>query len=852
MERRDGAALPRRPRLIGPGAAAGSARGWDPLTRWRRAALGVLWAEHAARALWAPLSVLAAALGLALLGLVPTGIAPPLVFGALTAAGIWATARGARGLAPPAQAEAERRLERDSGLPHQPFAVLADTPVPGTGAEVLWHTHRARALAALRHLRLAPPRPGLPQTDRRALRIGAALLLLAGLVVAGGDAPRRLAAAFLPGFGPPGPAPTLLAWVEPPAYTGLAPIFLPQGGGALTVPAGSRLTLTWSGGRKPYLTLAGASVALRDLGPDSFQATAILSRGGELRLARLLSAIAAWRITLTPNEPPRAEFAGPPAQAGRTLETRFPWHTAQRWGVATLSLAIVPDEHPDLPPITLPVPLPGTPKEATGTLQSDLSAHPYAGVKVTARLTARDVSGQTGESAPVTLTLPQRSFKNGLARAIVELRRRLALRTETAADAAADLDALTPPPAAFDGQSAIFLNAKAVAALLRQSRSIGVLPEAIDRLWIIALALDGALPADSQVALDRAREALRRAITDRAQGKIDNAELQRRLEQLRQALAQRLADMARQAVKDGKLPPFDPRSQQFRAPGLDRMMRQLEQAAREGRTEEAERRLRELENVLRNLPNARILSPEEAARAQAARAERRKQEGAVQDMIQREAGLMDSAQARAPRPAPIQPFRAPSFQQDTPAPDPDRLEAEEEARSADARTQRALRQALRALRQSLGAQAPQSLAQAESAMGEAAEALSAGQEQAARAAQGRAIAALTKGGQQMQQQDQQGAGQLAILPGGASPGGEEESAGDEPGGDPTGARLDPFGRPFRQGAGGRAADDNSVRVPEEMEAGRSRAIQEELRRRGAEKSRPRKELDYIDRLLKGY
>jgi hypothetical protein len=37
-----------------------------------------------------------------------------------------------------------------------------------------------------------------------------------------------------------------------------------------------------------------------------------------------------------------------------------------------------------------------------------------------------------------------------------------------------------------------------------------------------------------------------------------------------------------------------------------------------------------------------------------------------------------------------------------------------------------------------------------------------------------------------------------------------------------------------------------------MEQARTRAIQDELRRRGAERTRPQPELDYIDRLLKPY
>ena len=41
-------------------------------------------------------------------------------------------------------------------------------------------------------------------------------------------------------------------------------------------------------------------------------------------------------------------------------------------------------------------------------------------------------------------------------------------------------------------------------------------------------------------------------------------------------------------------------------------------------------------------------------------------------------------------------------------------------------------------------------------------------------------------------------------------------------------------------------------VPEERERQRTRAIEEELRRRDANRERPQEELDYIGRLLKGF
>ncbi|HEY4251214.1 MAG TPA: DUF4175 family protein, partial [Roseomonas sp.] len=62
---------------------------------------------------------------------------------------------------------------------------------------------------------------------------------------------------------------------------------------------------------------------------------------------------------------------------------------------------------------------------------------------------------------------------------------------------------------------------------------------------------------------------------------------------------------------------------------------------------------------------------------------------------------------------------------------------------------------------------------------------------------------------------------------------------------------DPLGRRQRDTAG--ALDNGAdTRVPEEAEVLRTRRLQEELRRRGAERERPPAELDYIDRLLRQF
>jgi uncharacterized protein (TIGR02302 family) len=823
------------------------------LAWWRGAARAVLWAEFAVAHSWAQLSVLAAAVGIAMLGLVPAGLAGPSVMLLATASSMAACVYWGRGLPPPpTQETAERRLERDTGLAHRPFATLRDTPAINGANASLWQAHLASAQAALARLRLRGPDAELARRDRLALRGAALLLFVAGLVTAGDRANQRILSAFIPGVGAPGAATVVQAWIEPPSYTGLPPVFLPREGGTLRVPEGSRLTVSLTGGHfKPYVSLPGPRIKFHTTGDAAWQASGLITASGKLSLSRFLSTIGSWDLDVLANTRPVATITATPGPAGKTLETKLPWHVAQRWGVASLQAELRPADHTDLPAISLPIPLPGTPKDASGALQTDLTANPYAGVDMQAQLTARDVSGQTGQSDPVRFKLPARDFHNGLARAIADIRRRLAMHFETPLEAADDIDALLQTGKGFAGHSGVFLNATAAGSLLRFNPSKDGVAEAQSRLWIVALALDGALPEASQAALDEARSALRHALQERKEGKISAEELARQMQRLREALNQRLQDMAQQAVKDGKLPRFDRNAQHFTAPSLDRLIKQMEQAAREGRTADAQQKLEELERMLDKLKNARVLSPQEAEQARQAQKAARQQSGAVQDMVKREAGLMDSAQARAPRPSALPPEFA---QGDQPPPpeNPDEMEANEEARAADANTQRALHQALDALKSAFGEghKVPRSLDDAGHDMQSAADALRQGQEPEARGAEAKAIDDLRRGGQDMQKEMQSGS-EMAIVPGAGEPGEGGDEFGMEPGGQ-DGTQRDPLGRPLQQGTGGLANDDNSVHVPDQREVGRSRAIQDELRKRGADRERPQRELDYIDRLLKTY
>jgi len=791
--------------------------------------------------------------------------------------------RGLRQVRAPDAASADRRLERASALTHRPLATLTDRPaVPG--AEALWQAHVARAAAQLRRLRVGLPHPGLAARDRRALRGGLAVALAAILVIAGDDAGDRLARALAPGLpsAPDAPAPLLQAWITPPAYTGLAPVFLKADGltaasgkapapASVSVPAGSHLTVSLTGGSgQPGLALGGHVEPFRTLDAASFQADRDLTASGRVAVRRRGRDVAAWDLTVVPDQPPTAAWSEPPGQAPHGLQLRLPWTAGDDYGVVTLQAELHLRDRPEAPSVVVGIPLSGgTPKSAHGVAFADLLAHPWAGLPVTARLVARDALGQQGASEVVAIDLPERRFENPIARALIVVRKLLALRPDNRAGAVRELDRLSNLTDAFAADYGAFLNLRAIASLLFHDPADRAVDEAQARLWQLALHFEESGTERTARTLEAARQALRDALDRDARGEhVDPKELDRLMQQLQQALAQHLQALADQARRDRAEMPYDPNAQQLDGRDLDRLTQQMRDAARAGRMDEARREMQELEQMLQALQNAR---PQRSRAQDAQRQRGRQQMGALQDMVQRQGGLIDHAEQRGYDP----PTERRRLSYGTPRPNQDATPPQDGAqRQTDERVQLALRRALGELMQQFGdltGQVPPSLGEADTAMRDAGEALSQNNDGAAGAAEQRAIDALQKGGRDM---GQQMARQFGLQPGEgegdqtgqANPGDNGDQYGDAmhrdggadgrptpsgPGQPNRSARRDPLGRLLQEGSSGRD-ESNDVQVPEQMEQARSREIQDELRRRGADRDRPKEELDYIDRLLKQF
>jgi uncharacterized protein (TIGR02302 family) len=888
------------------------------LARHRAVARAILWFERLWVGLWPAAAVCLFFVVLALAGLFT--VLPPwphvavLVLFALAL--VAALRHGVRGLQRPTAREADRWLENSAGLSHFPLAVLQDRPSQSDPAGLaLWHAHVARTTALLGRLRLRLPHPGLARADRRALRVALVLLLLVTWIGAGDDAGLRLSDALQPAFAgaTAGPTAEVAAWITPPAYTGIAPIFL-RDKGPVTVPAGSHLMVSVTGGSgEPALSFAGQKLAAVLLGPQSWQSETDLHGGGRLVARRNGDTLGDWTIATLADMPPTARFTGAPGAIPRSRELALPWGATDDYGVVSLNAEIRLTDRPDASPLIVKIPLNGTPKDAHGLARRDLTANPWAGLPATVTLSARDALGQEGRSDTRKITMPERVFRNPVARALIEVRKQLTLHPEQRGPAITALRLIGGRSDLYDGDPGVMLNLGAIEGELRHAREASGVETAQTMMWTLAVALEEGGVQRTARALQQAQQAMREELDreqrqqqsgdkqDQAQQDKDKQQLDKRTQALRDAIRKHLQALLDQARRDHSLLPYDPDAQHLSMRDLDQMLQDMQRAANEGRMQDAQQDMAQLEKMLQQLQQAENATPEQRRAARDAQRQRGQQQmSAVQDLVQRESKLRDQANQRQPdqanqnqanqnqsgqnqsgqnqsgqnqsgqnqsgqnqanqnQPGPNQPGQNP--------PNPGKPNrAGQQQRQTDARVQHALRMALGELMQEYGDMAgdvPKPLSDADQAMQQAGEALSTGKDQQAATAAQHAVDALQKGGQQMGQQMAQMMG-MSMGPGQQAEGddqdgteGNADSYGDgattsaRPGvqGDRQGGTRDPLGRLTEEGtSGGDEGDD--VTVPDQMEHKRTRAIEEELRRRGAERARPTQELDYIDRLLK--
>lgn len=736
--------------------------------------------------------------------------------------------RDLRSIGFPARREAQERLEQDGAVAHAALQALDDRPFEADEAvSPLWRAHLEASAERARAARLKRARPTADSRDPWGLRYTALGLLAIAMVAGGKDPFERLALGLDPNAHAGAGRLVADLWIEPPAYSGRAPIYLLRAGQELPgeaaqidAPEGSKLVAQVNGGGRVKLVYQTPDETLRgdfDREGRAGRAEIAIGDSGLLRLG-LGGREGRWPIGVIGDEAPTAAFVNPPA---RTDDARLSFTASieDDYGVAGAFLVMRLDpaqERPlDAPALdakaleeTRVIELDGfAGKQGEREATLDLQADPWAGLKVLAKLVVRDGAGQEGDTGEVSATLPARIFFNPAAKAVIEQRQTLAVASDDWRRAARSFDAITLAPDIFyaDKPTDFLMLRSAFWRVMRQNGDS--FDDAVEKFWPLALQLEDEALELARQRLEAAREALRQALE---QGASDE-EIERLVEELRQAMNDYLTAMAQSGQQmQGEA---SQNAQQLEQSDLDQMLDAIRDLSQQGADNAARQMLSDLENLLDNLRLSQGGQGQgRQGQGQSGGDQGGGAAGQAGDLIGRQRELSNETYEDLQQ-GDINGDALASRQGELGGDLDDLMDSLEGDPEADPNGEagRALGRARSAMREAEGALAGDDFAAANDAMERAIGNLRDGAEALARE-------------QMRQAQEQQGQGQEGNRNRG----------------------FDPLGRPAGEAMG------DGVDVPGEGEAGRTRAVIEELRRRLGEPGRDEDEVDYLERLLERF
>lgn len=753
----------------------------------------------------------------------------------------------------PGLRDAVSRLDRSNIAAHRPATALTDklaTKAEDPMVAALWRAHLNRTAEAAKNLRAGIPQPRLALRDPFAFRAAILLAVVATFFIADTDRNRRLIAAF---DWTGALTPRLYrvdAWITPPHYTGRAPVLLagirhdeaaPGEVPQVLVPAGSVLIVRGTNLAVLDLVIEGNLKEEPNPNPEAAK-TGIerqfrITEDARLTVKGLPVGEAKWSFRAIPDRVPVIALLKDPEISGRNA-LNLSYRMDDDYGVTQAEaqferiIPFVPNALPprplvDAPNFPLSLPQART-KNGAGQTAKDLTEHPWAGATVRLTLIARDEAGNEGRSEPRQTRIPMRSFQKPVARALIEQRRELAFDANARGRVQHALDALMIAPERFTLETNVYLGLRTASTRLGIARTDDDLRGVIDYLWEVAVLIEDGTMSDVERELRAAENALRQALERDASPE----EIKKLMDQLRAALDKYLQALAEQQRRDNNntnLDRPDPNTRVVRPQDLKNMLDQIERLARNGDRQSAQKLLDQLQSLMENLQKGR------------------RQAGPQQnqDNPLDQLGRMIQEQQR---------LRDRTFRQGQ---DNRRQQQQGQQKQGQNRMgqlrkgQGDLRQQLERMLEQLrkrqqgqqegegegeGNEAADALGRAEQAMRDAENSLGEGDTDGAGESQSRALSQLRRGAQAMADAMQQGGP-------GDGPGFPDGSEADQA------DRTDPLGRPVRNREFG---DDYTVKVPDEIDTQRARRVLEELRRRLSDPSRPRLELDYLDRLLQDY
>ncbi|EJF83366.1 TIGR02302 family protein [Bartonella elizabethae Re6043vi] len=514
----------------------------------------------------------------------------------------------------PTMREVDHRLERVNDLKHQPLNIQTDHVCSENEEDfggVIWREHQRRMAGQLYHLKTGFISLNSAAYDPLALRALCVLLFVCAFSFSFGSRGGRLADAF--DFRPVVDEKFIRidAWVTPPAYTGVAPIYLTKDEKTqLEIPEGSDVVVRVVNGAGVTVKAKTVEDGQKVLFSEKTEQTAFNEPivHFETHLEHSMNLFISsrrkkqqWHLQVMKDKQPTIDWLEKPGRIlTGSLELRYVLD--DDYGVTKAFVKIEPlfqnksaSSLYHAPEIKLLLPRSGKGKMRT---VHDVSAHPWAGSQVKITLVAEDGAGQKGHSKTFVMILPQRVFSNPVARAVSELRRLIALDTSAREHVLDMLSALLVRPEKGLQNATHFLVLQSAWTRLSLAQTEEDLRGVVDYLWQIALGLEGNQLESAQKNLKQAQAALRDALRYGAPA----AEIERLMADLRQAMDAYIQALA-EKTPDGQV---SKNSKSSKSPNLSENTLQeklnlIEEMAKTGSSLAAEQLLAEIEQTLDHL-----------------------------------------------------------------------------------------------------------------------------------------------------------------------------------------------------------------------------------------------------------
>ena len=815
----------------------------------------------------------------------------------------------------PRSPQIDKRIEKESAILHGHIAALDDTIANPQKAKArqLWQYFGQQVLKTFTRLKSPRPRAMLSRKDPNALRFLALLFFISGLFVAGQDWPRRLFDGLIPltPYTVLSSGQSMSLWITPPDYTGKGQIYL-SGNGILKkpidIPQDSKIKLRvqsrLGGLFPPIFTMGGHSYPLKHLGDGIFGLERDIGQGDDMHVTQAIITRARWPYHFIKDTPPEIRFSygekdepkdkngdkndndnkakQAPADADRSQEDtspkddtkppkeyeilkraqlRFPLIVKDDYGVTNLRM------HVSLDPVVEDKPLGKdfdedkivmSPPGAEFKLDPvyDLAGSTWAGLPVIITFTAIDHKGQTAQTPPLSMTLPERTFEHPVAKSLIVMRKKLAWAYNgDFTTISNDLDTLLSAPGFFQNNPVVFLAIQTAAVRLAlvnkrpQAERTEAARGVINLLWDTAIAVeDGDLTLAMRDLRD-AQKALEQAMKDPNATDDDIARLMAQLqEKMANYFAELQKEMQKRIANGEKIPqiPPDQFSTVISPETMAEMLDKLQSAMRSGNKQAAQDMLSKLQRMMDMMdPSMTTMLPPDMQMMQEGVNE-------LQELIEKQESLLKQTTEQAnkqrekqrPRYAP--PIIKPDMQslrdlgmEDLPPPPTETQKDSAQSSVINTQGNRAEQEGLRYVLGQIMMDAaekldkvPENMGKAEQEMRGSETALTHNDPSGSVPHQEKAIKYLKEAQKQLSKQL---AARMQMMIGFSFNGAQ---------------RYDPLGRPYGRKKGLDQGSD--VKVPDEGQKKRVDEILRLLRRRSGEFDRPEDELEYFRRLLRQF